>query len=105
MSKEKITNYCYVNIVCQSVMSSMLPHQVSVLSAVLSAVMGATPLVTWHGLGGTTSECDRMIDTIRSVSWIVEIGSLTEKYLEEGQKEVNTLYTYYIQLVANLMYF
>ena len=25
----------------------------------------AIPVVTWHGLGGTASECDRMIETIR----------------------------------------
>ena len=25
----------------------------------------AVPVVTWHGLGGTASECDRMIQTIR----------------------------------------
>ena len=30
------------------------------------SVMSSIPIVTWHGLGGTQSECDRMIDTIRS---------------------------------------
>jgi len=29
------------------------------------SVMTSIPIVTWHGLGGTQSECDRMIDTIR----------------------------------------
>ena len=28
----------------------------------------AIPVVTWHGLGGTASECDRMIETIREAA-------------------------------------
>ena len=35
-------------------------------------VSGAWPVVTWHGAGGTASECDKMIETIR---W--ECGQMT----------------------------
>ena len=31
----------------------------------LRSAEAAIPVVTWHGLGGTASECDRMIETIR----------------------------------------
>ncbi len=30
-----------------------------------SHVSGTWPVVTWHGAGGTASECDKMIETIR----------------------------------------
>lgn len=46
----------------------MFYTSLSILSAwVCSSAGGATPIVTWHGAGGTTAECDKMIDTIRSV--------------------------------------
>ena len=31
----------------------------------VTSLLCSPPVVTWHGLGGTASECDRMIDTIR----------------------------------------
>ena len=32
---------------------------------VVSLSLCSPPVVTWHGLGGTASECDHMIETIR----------------------------------------
>ena len=37
----------------------------SLLVSLLSTSQASPPVVTWHGLGGTASECDHMIETIR----------------------------------------
>ena len=51
---------------------SMIHHMMSLLTLALVTcllgpghVSGAWPVVTWHGAGGTASECDKMIETIR----------------------------------------
>lgn len=51
----------------------MIHHMMSLLTLALVTcllgtghVSGAWPVVTWHGAGGTASECDKMIETIRS---------------------------------------
>ena len=52
-------------------MGPMLYSSLSILLvAWVCSARGATPIVTWHGAGGTTAECDKMIDTIRSVAMI-----------------------------------
>lgn len=50
----------------------ILHHMMSLLTlAVVTCLLGpghvsgAWPVVTWHGAGGTASECDKMIETIR----------------------------------------
>ena len=50
----------------------VIRHIMSLLTLTLATcllvpghVWGAWPVVTWHGAGGTASECDQMIETIR----------------------------------------
>ena len=33
-----------------------------------TSALATVPVVTWHGLGGTASECERMIETIREAA-------------------------------------